>query len=148
MKQETNNRVLCTNCILPSTFPGISFDETGVCNHCRQYKGVDITNAQQNKYEKKFTNLLNEVERVGTYDVIVAYSGGKDSTYTLDILVNRYNLNALAVTLDNSFVSPRALENIGAVCDNLGVDSMIIKPNKKMLRSIFGKAAEQELYSA
>lgn len=25
----------CTRCILPETYPGISFDDEGVCNYCR-----------------------------------------------------------------------------------------------------------------
>ena len=142
-----SNRFLCTHCILPSTFPGITFDEAGVCNHCRQYKGDAVTSAQQKKYESKFLKLLNEYERKVTYDVIVAYSGGKDSTYTLDLFVNKYDLNVLALTLDNTFVSPRALTNINDVCNNLGIDSLIVKPSRKMLRTIFKTAADQELYS-
>jgi tRNA(Ile)-lysidine synthase TilS/MesJ len=133
---------------LPSTFPGISFDEQGICNHCRKYKGDNATLALQKKYEKKFLLLLEEEKRHGTYDVIVAYSGGKDSTYTVDQFVNRYKLKVLTLTLDNTFVSPRAFENINNVCDNLGVDNLLVKPNKKMLRSIFRTAAERELYSA
>ena len=148
MTSNGTERFLCTHCILPSTFPGISFDENGVCNHCRHYKGDDVTSAQQKKYEKKFTQLLEQHERKGTYDVIVAYSGGKDSTYTLDQFVNRYKLNVLSLTLDNTFVSPRALENINNVCGNLGVDNLLVKPSRKMLRSIFRTAAQQELYSA
>ena len=28
----------CSKCILPETFPGIKFDEEGVCNYCKNYK--------------------------------------------------------------------------------------------------------------
>lgn len=147
MTHRQQERFLCTRCILPSTFPGISFDDNRICNHCRQYRGNDVTAAQQKKYEAKFVNLLEKTDRKGTYDVIVAYSGGKDSTYTLDVFTNRYNLNVLALTFDNSFVSPRALENIDNVCTHLGIDSILIKPNKQMLRAIFKTAADKELYS-
>ena len=141
-------RFLCKQCILPSTFPGISFNEQGICNHCQRYKGEDATAALQEKYENKFLKLLADRKSKTSYDVIVAYSGGKDSTYTLDVFVNRYKLRVLALTFDNTFISARALENIGNVCASLEVDSLIIKPAPQILRKIFRTAATEELYSA
>jgi len=143
-----SERFLCSQCILPSTFPGISFNDQGVCNHCQRYKGEDANHALQEKYENKFLKLLEDYKTANSYDVIVAYSGGKDSTYTLDIFVNRYKLRVLALTFDNSFISHKALENIDKVCGSLGVDSLIIKPAPQMLRKIFRGAASRELYSA
>ena len=145
--RKNNPKLRCTNCILPSTFPGISFNDQGVCNHCQRYKGKKTTTDQQKKYEGKFLKLLAEKRRNSNYDVIVAYSGGKDSTYTLDLFVNRYKLRVLAATLDNSFISPKALENIATVCGNLGVDNLLLRPNPTMLRRIFSTAAKQELFS-
>ena len=143
-----SERFLCKQCILPSTFPGISFNEDGVCNHCQRYKGEDATTALQEKYEKKFLKLLDAKKSKTGYDVIVAYSGGKDSTYTLDVFVNRYKLKVLALTFDNTFISAKALENIGKVCGSLGVDSLIIRPAPKVVRNIFRTAASQDLFSA
>jgi len=143
-----SERFLCKQCILPSTFPGISFNQRGVCNHCQRYKGEDATISLQEKYEKKFFKLLEEKKSKVGYDVIVAYSGGKDSTYTLDVFVNRYKLKVLALTFDNTFISAKALENIGNVCGSLGVDSLIVKPAPELVRNIFRTAASQELFSA
>jgi hypothetical protein len=28
---------VCTKCVLPETYPGIQFDENGVCNYCIAY---------------------------------------------------------------------------------------------------------------
>ena len=140
--------VRCTQCILPSTFPGISFNDEGICNHCQRYRGRDATEKQMVKYEQKFVKLLEEKKNRATYDVLVAYSGGKDSTYTLDVLVNRYRLRVLALTFDNTFISPRAEENIRNVCGALGADLLIVRPNPAMLRRIFAAAADRELYSA
>ncbi len=139
---------LCIQCILPDTFPGISFNDEGVCNHCQRYRGRDASEKQMAKYEQKFVNILQEKRNSATYDVLVAYSGGKDSTYTLDVLVNRYKLRVLALTFDNTFISPRAEENIRNVCGALGADLLIVRPNPTMLRRIFAAAADRELYSA
>ena len=138
---------LCSRCILPESFPGISFDEEGLCNHCRNYRGDKATTALKKKYEQKFLDLIGKERKASSYDVLVAYSGGKDSTYTLDVLVNRYHLRVLALTFDNGFISPRAEENIRAVCGHLGADLLVVRPNPSMLRSIFRAAAQEELYS-
>ena len=138
---------LCSRCILPETFPGITFDKEGVCNHCRNYRGEKATTALKQKYEQKFCDLLRNERKPSSYDILVAYSGGKDSTYTLDVLVNRYQLRILALTFDNGFISPRAEENIRTVCGNLGADLLIVRPNPSMLHAIFSTAAQKELYS-
>jgi len=138
----------CSQCILPSTFPGISFNEQGICVHCQRYQGRRATEKQMEKYEQKFVRLLQEKRKEANYDILVAYSGGKDSTYTLDILVNRYKLRVLALTFDNTFISLRAEENIRNVCGALGVDLLIVRPNPTILRKIFAAAAKRELYSA
>jgi hypothetical protein len=57
------------------------------------------------------------------------------------------DVRVLAATLDNSFISPKALENIATVCGSLGVDNLLLRPNPTMLRRIFSTAARQELFS-
>ena len=142
-----NQKQLCTRCILPSTFPGISFDEDGVCSHCRNYRGKKATDDIKKKYEQKFLDLIEDQKKTDTYDVLMAFSGGKDSTYTLDVFVNRYKLRVLALVFDNAFISPKAVENIKKVCSRLDVDNLFVRPSPKMLHKIFRTAARDELYS-
>lgn len=143
-----NTLKICTYCILPATFPGISFNEKGVCVHCQKYRGEKATSAIKAQYENKFLDLLREPRRQTSYDILLAYSGGKDSTYTLDLFVNRYKLRVLALTFDNTFISPQSFTNMTTVCDRLGVDHLIIRPNRQLLHTIFRTAAKEELYSA
>ena len=141
---------ICSQCILPATFPGISFNEDGTCNHCQKYRGHTEISALKEKYEKKFLDLIKQrtnEQTSKTYDVLMAYSGGKDSTYTLDIFVNRYKLRVLALTFDNTFISKQSFTNMGKVCDVLGVDHLIIRPASQILRKIFRTAAKEELFS-
>lgn len=140
--------IRCSRCILPSTFPGISFNPVGECNHCQHYRGDASNKSLKDKYEQKFVKILSERPKNFSYDVLMAYSGGKDSTYTLDVFVNRYKLRVLALTFDNTFMSKKAFINIENVCKSLGVDNLIIKPNPKLLRKIFAVSAQDELYSA
>jgi tRNA(Ile)-lysidine synthase TilS/MesJ len=137
----------CTRCILPETFPGISFNREGVCNFCERSRPLELSRKLMEKYEAKFHSLIEKRAGSGAYDVIMAYSGGKDSTYTLYLFVKRYGLRVLALTFDNTFISPMAFENIKKVCSVLGVDSYVVRPNPQMLRKIFSTAAKRELYS-
>lgn len=138
---------VCSRCILPGTFPGISFDDEGVCCFCRAHRPEALSPAAKAVYEEKFLALLEQYRRHDGYDLLMAYSGGKDSTYTLDIFINRYNLKVLALTFDNTFISDRSFINMKNVTETLGVDHMIIRPNPKVLRTIFKAASEKELYS-
>jgi predicted PP-loop superfamily ATPase len=143
---------ICSHCVLPETFPGISFDVDGVCSHCQKRDGRESRLREIKKtYEGKFVDLLNRVlnpssKRQRSYDVLMAYSGGKDSTYTLSLLRNKYGLRILALSFDNGFISETAVANIRKLTDKLGIDHIFFKPRWAMLKRIFSLAAEQELY--
>jgi len=145
---------ICSQCILPDTFPGISLNADGLCSHCQQFvrKKGRLADTKR-EYEQRFHELVNQVVhqpgRAGqrAYDVLMAYSGGKDSTYTMSLLRNKYKLRVLAMSLDNGFVSPAAITNIKNVTDNLGIDFVFFKPRWDLLKKIFSTAAEQELYA-
>ncbi len=148
----SSNITVCTRCILPGTFPGISFDEAGVCVHCQQAAGKEKKHAEDKKrYERKFLDLLEQTggpaARRRSYDILMAYSGGKDSTYTMSLLKNKYRLRVLAVSLDNGFVSETAVANIRRVTDRLNVDHIFFKPRWDILKKIFAVAADRDLYS-
>ena len=75
---------VCTRCVLPSTFPGISFDEEGVCNHCRKYEAFDYSDETKLEHRLKFLKLASTLKRTDDgLDGLIALSGGKDSTYTM-----------------------------------------------------------------
>ncbi len=141
---------ICSNCILPETFPGISFDAEGTCNYCRKFSGKEQKLQDDKKiYEQKFLDLLNQHNQQNqrSYDILMAYSGGKDSTYTMYLLKRKYKLRVLAFSLDNGFISDTALENINEVADRLCIDHIMYKPRWDILKKIFAHASEHELYS-
>jgi hypothetical protein len=142
---------ICSRCILPETFPGVSFNGEGVCTHCQKSEGRNEKLAEdKKKYERKFIELIEEVRKRGgdrSYDVLMAYSGGKDSTYTMSLLKNKYDLRVLAFSFDNGFVSQTAAVNIRTVTDTLGVDHLFFKPRWELLKRIFTIAAERDFYS-
>lgn len=135
----------CTKCVLSENFPGISFNEEGVCNYCTS--GLVADHEKKNEYLKEFDQLIEDKRGKGPYDVIMAYSGGKDSTYTMMLLAQKYKLRILAWTLDNGFLSPQALKNITHMTDTAGATSMIVRPPFNILKSAFRKSAERDFYS-
>jgi tRNA(Ile)-lysidine synthase TilS/MesJ len=137
---------VCIKCALPETFPGIRFNEAGVCDQCLDFKGVGSERAKQAEYRDKFAALVKEYKGSGTYDALMCYSGGKDSTHTLSILKEKYGLNVLAVSIDNGFVSEQAFKNIRAVTENLGVDHIFFKPRFDILAKIFIHCAKTDIY--
>lgn len=149
---EENNMQICGSCVLPATFPGISFDGQGVCNFCRDFAGKDRDLKEEKKrYESKFLRLLEDLRdrrARSDYDVLMAYSGGKDSTYSMYLLKVKYDLRILALSFDNGFISEAAHRNIRNVTDRLGIDQLFFKPRWDLLKRIFVHATEHEMFSA
>jgi hypothetical protein len=137
----------CVKCVLPETFPGVQFDEAGVCMYCRTFKGLEALEESKEKYRARFDEMFKARRRGGSHDCLMAYSGGKDSTYTLVVLRERYNASILALTVDNGFVSPAALTNIRNVVEKLGIDLIIYKPRFDLLRGLFCHATGSDIYT-
>jgi len=138
---------LCSICVLPETFPTIEFDHQGVCNYCRSFKGEEHQKELKKEYREKFLNLVKDHKGSGDYNVLMAYSGGKDSTYTLDVFKNHFNLRVLALTFDHGFVSPYAMKNMRIVTERLGIDHIIFKPNFEIMSKVFNISISGNLYS-
>jgi len=116
----------CRKCILPETFPGIHFDENGVCNYCKSWKPIHVLG------EKKLKTKLRFYENKGKkYNAIAAISGGRDSSFVLYYLVKNYNLRILALTVDSGFITKEGYRNIEKVVDKLKVNHVFIKNEKK-----------------
>jgi tRNA(Ile)-lysidine synthase TilS/MesJ len=139
---------ICERCILPETFPGISFDSEGICNYCRRDELIMKNLPKKKKeYRRHLDQLISEVKSTSPiYDAIMAYSGGKDSSYTLKLLREGYDLRVIAFTFNNHFLSTTALENIKRVTDKLEVDHIIFKPPWPVLSRLFVRTAREDIF--
>lgn len=137
---------LCTRCVLPETFPGIQFDEEGVCQYCRHMPSSERRIEQRAKLRARFEQLVSDVRAEPGYHGLMSWSGGKDSTYTLWLMRHQYNLRMLAFTFDNGFISPAAMNNMRTVSDNLGIDHVIIRPGFPFLQQVFVASLEPGMY--
>ena len=130
---------LCARCVLPDTFPGIQVDDEGVCNLCRETVSSERRRVQKTEYQERFEHLIRGRHSESGYDVLLCYSGGKDSTFTLAVLKKRYGLRVLALTMDNGFMSSGSMANIRAVVGRLGIDHLLFAPRFDVLASICSK---------
>ncbi len=66
--------------------PYISFDEEGVCSFCRDYE----TRGSYLKGEKALEEFVSKYRSAtGEIDVLLGFSGGRDSAYGLDYIKNQ-----------------------------------------------------------
>ncbi len=149
MNSTKPNLTICNRCILPVTFPGIKFDENGICNHCNRDKSTESEKAsRKSDYQERLDNLIGDTRgSAPTYDAIMAYSGGKDSSYTLKILREKYDLRILAFTFDNHFVSPFAWKNIEKMTDVLGGDLIRFRPPWLDMKRLFSLCGKEDIFS-
>ena len=111
----------CTRCLLPETFPGIYFDQDGVCSVCKEYKSVPPkgVDALQKILQEKKTETSK-------YDCIVPLSGGRDSCYMLHYMVKELGLKVVSYTYDWGMVTDLARRNIQRMCSALEVEHILI----------------------
>jgi hypothetical protein len=140
----------CPRCALPETFPGIEFHEGGGCNYCIYYELFsERQKLFKDRLREEFEKVVAEAKlKKGGYHCILCYSGGKDSTFLLHMLRRRYDLNVLAYTFDNGFISPQAFRNIAKVVDNLEVDHLLFRPRSSVTKAMYREALiDNELFS-
>lgn len=124
----------CTRCIMPETQQSIVFNEEGICNACRQIELKEKIDWETR--EKELIELIGQYRGRYSYDCIVPFSGGKDSTFTLYALVRKYGLKPLVVSFDHGFLRPRILENRVKTVKELGVDILTFRPNWKVVKKL------------
>jgi len=138
----------CKKCVLDERFPGVSIGEDGLCKFCRSLKKESEQQQLKKKYETKFIDLIQKYKGKSSYDCLVAYSGGKDSTFTLHLMQNTYHLNILALSFDNWFQSERAYRNIQNVIMNLNVDHFMVRPRFDVFKKMMQVCLSKNFYSS
>jgi 3'-phosphoadenosine 5'-phosphosulfate sulfotransferase (PAPS reductase)/FAD synthetase len=126
-----SKRKICEKCVLPESKPDIFLDEKGICNICNNYKKLHLKyrNHKKEIFETDFLRIINKKKSKGKYDCLVMYSGGKDSTAALYFTINKFKLNPLVFTFDNTFENPLVLNKINKMIKKLNVDFLYYRSN-------------------
>ena len=131
------NLTRCTQCILPTTLPGVAVDQKGICNYCHAFPKARTNGASPEVLRQRFARYLRRVEGRKGYQCLVPVSGGKDSMYVLYVLAQEFGLNVLAYNFDNGFQSERARQNIQRAVKKLGVELIVFKPREDVLFQLY-----------
>lgn len=132
-----NNIRRCERCILPESYPGLTFDKFNVCNECKihEKKYGNINFEKSERIIRKIFESIKSKKR--KYDCIIGVSGGKDSSYVAFLCVEKYKLNPLCVTFDNGFLSSTALVNIKKLVKELNVRHVSFRPKWNLMKRLY-----------
>ena len=123
-----NNRPFqrCTRCVMDTTDSKITFDENGVCDHCRNFdKNIaPYWKPNENRMEElqKLAEKIRKTGKNSEYDCILGLSGGADSSYLAYIAKEVMHLRPLAFVVDTGWNLNVAVENIEKIVKGLDLD--------------------------
>lgn len=105
--------------------PEITFDESGVCNHCIEFDTVTRQSWFPNEEgAARWAAIVEQIKAAGRgqeYDCILGLSGGVDSSY-LAIKIHEWGLRPLVVHVDAGWNSELAVANIEALVKHCNYD--------------------------
>ncbi|WP_297425301.1 hypothetical protein [Clostridium sp.] len=135
----------CKKCNLPETYNNIIINSDGVCNYCNFYDEHKNELTNFNELEKKFVEKLEQAkikakENGARYDCLVGISGGKDSSYIVYQLKNKYNMRVLAFNYDNGFCTEYMDNNVKNLIEKLDVDFIKFTAKDSFLRKNYSMA--------
>ena len=111
---------------MDTTDSKITFDEFGVCDHCRDfYENVQPSWHPDERGKKELGEIIDKIKKDGEgrdFDCIMGMSGGADSSYMLHLVVKEFGLRPLVFHVDGGWNSELAVNNINVMIDKLGLD--------------------------
>lgn len=124
----------CTSCVLPETFPFIEFDRSGRCNYCQnyvpRYKGRDTEASKRAFIESMQKHRSSD----GRPDAVVAFSGGRDSSYGLHLIKHEMGFTPITFTYDWGMVTDLARRNVARMCGQLGIQNVLVSADIRAKR--------------
>ena len=106
---------------MDSSANNISFDSSGICNYCIEFKlSHESLHISNNSIDK----LIDKIKSNGKnkdFDCVVGISGGIDSSWVLVKAIEQ-GLRPLAVHMDNGWNSELAQNNISNLVTKLGIE--------------------------
>ncbi|MBI5403561.1 MAG: N-acetyl sugar amidotransferase [Ignavibacteriae bacterium] len=133
------NIKICKRCIYDGNVPGISFDEEGICNYCRNIEKMEQEYPNDERGEKILKGIITRIKHDGRnkkYDCMIGVSGGCDSSFMV-YKMKELGLRPLAVHFDNTWNSTIATENIKKVLKKLDVDLYTLVVDNKEYDDIY-----------
>ena len=124
----------CKRCIMPNTRPRIVFDEKGVCNAC--LNADEKLRIDWDARKEEFLDLVEPYRsKDSSWDCVVPWSGGKDSSTIAYRLKFEFGLNPLLVTFSPLIPNDVGRHNRDELV-KLGFDHFFFRPNDAVNRHL------------
>jgi hypothetical protein len=107
---------------MPDTVPGISFNQKHECNYCQEKYPYYSPSGEEALTEK----LQEHIRKDSPADCLVGLSGGKDSTYSLISLQEKFNMRVEAFTYVHEGSTAFSIENAKNTCKKLNIKHHIV----------------------
>lgn len=123
---STEKFQICSNCIMDTTDPDITFDQRGWCDYCRNfYENIKPNWHPNDQGEKELAKITEKIKKDGQgrdHDCLIGISGGVDSSYVAYIAKEKLGLKPLLFHVDAGWNSQVSANNIQRLVDGLGLD--------------------------
>ena len=119
----------CSRCILPASFPGITFDSAGVCSVCLSYRPF-----VRHGISAFMDALAHESPTGKPGKCLVALSGGRDSCFIVHYMKRELGLDVVAFTYDWGMVTDLARRNMSRLVSTLGVEHILVSADIRRKR--------------
>jgi len=130
----------CKKCLRSTNIPFVDLDAEGLCGPCADVvsgKSAGKILTSDEKFERLTQNVPGSRHKTGaSYDVMMAFSGGKDSTVALEWLTKGIGAKVLAYTSLEPWGSAVAEKNRKRIISKLGVDHMVMRPDASLMRNV------------
>lgn len=117
---------ICSKCIMDTTDPSITFDDSGVCSHCNNFETTIKPSWDTGDIGySKLLVMAEAIKQDGSgkdFDCIIGLSGGLDSSYVAYIAKEIMGLRPLLFHVDAGWNTDQAVGNIEKLINGLGVD--------------------------
>ncbi|MBF0226611.1 MAG: hypothetical protein HQK76_14240 [Desulfobacterales bacterium] len=127
--------ILCKRCICSSVTPYVEIRQDGICSKCIEYDDYPKYNLEAftKRMEEGFDSIRSQKI---PYHAMVMFSGGKDSSYILNMAKNKYKLRTLAFAVIHPFVNDLSIRNMDTVASKLDVDLIKYKINENVVKKL------------
>lgn len=130
---------VCSQCVMDTSDPYITFDEAGVCSHCHAFhEGIEPDWKADLQDGKKLTSAIDMVKKAGKgkeYDCLLGMSGGLDSSFMLHKAVVDFGLRPLVFHVDGGWNTPESENNVRNMVNKLGLDLKVTKIDWEEMRN-------------
>jgi len=130
LKLARDNMRRCTRCLLPETMPFIAYDADGVCNYCHTHE--PWVKGSESDLERHLAKFRGDGK---SPDCVVAFSGGRDSSYGLHLLKEKFKMLPITFSYDWGMVTDLARRNQARICGKLGIEHIWISADIKRKRA-------------